>query len=392
MKRAIDKVLRDQQAGFRKERSCTDQIATLRMIIEQSIEWNSPLYINFIDFEKAFDSLDRETLWMIMAHYGIPPKPISIIRNMYEGMKCQVLHGADTSDEFDVKTGVRQGCLLSPFLFLLVIDWIMKETTHEKRNGIQWGLLKQLDDLDFADDIALLAHNHQQIQHKTLLLEENAAKTGLKINREKTKTMRLNNKSTDSIRLKSGEIQNVDSFIYLGSVINVHGGTEEDVINRISKARVTFSMLKKVWRSKEIRLTTKLKIFNSNVKSILLYGAETWSLTEINEARIQSFLNKCLRNILGIFWPEKIRNEDLWEKTKQIPSITQIKLRKWKWIGHTLRKGNANTTCQALRWTPQGKRKRGRPKLTWRRVVEKEMKEGGYSWGTLQQQAANRVR
>lgn len=102
IKDTVDKKLRDQQAGFRRERSCTDQIATLRMIIEQSIEWNSSLYINFIDFEKAFDSLDREILWKLLDHYGIPSKCACIIKNMYNGMKCQVIHGGDTSDEFEV--------------------------------------------------------------------------------------------------------------------------------------------------------------------------------------------------------------------------------------------------------------------------------------------------
>ena len=74
MREAIDTQLRDQQAGFRKERSCTDQIATLRIIVEQSLEWNSPLYINFIDYEKAFDSVDRNTLWKLLRHYGVPQK------------------------------------------------------------------------------------------------------------------------------------------------------------------------------------------------------------------------------------------------------------------------------------------------------------------------------
>ena len=73
LKDAIDEQLRPEQAGFRKDKSCTDQIATLRIIIEQSLEWQSPLYMNFIDFQKAFDSIDRETIWKLLQHYGIPP-------------------------------------------------------------------------------------------------------------------------------------------------------------------------------------------------------------------------------------------------------------------------------------------------------------------------------
>lgn len=161
MKDIVDPKLRDQQAGFRQNRSCTDQIATLRIIVEQSLEWNSPLYINFIDYEKAFDSVDRETLWKLLRHYAIPEKITNLIRNSYNEMSCRVVHGGQLTNTFQVRTGVRQGCLLSPFLFLLAIDWIMKTSTRERRNRIQWTLWDQLDDLDFADDIALLSHSQQ---------------------------------------------------------------------------------------------------------------------------------------------------------------------------------------------------------------------------------------
>ena len=125
-----------------------------------------PVYIYFVDYENAFDSLHRDTLWKLLQHYGIPDKRISLIRNSYEDMACRVVHAGQLTDFFMVKTGVRQGCLLSPFLFLLAIDWIMKKTTTNRRNGIQWTPLSQLEDLDFADDLALLSHSHQQMQEK----------------------------------------------------------------------------------------------------------------------------------------------------------------------------------------------------------------------------------
>ena len=152
------------KAGFRKGRSCTDQIATLRIILEQSLEWNTSLYVNFIDYEKAFDSLDRQTLW-----------------NQYEGMTCRVVHGQQLTYAFRVLTGVRQGCLQSPFLFLLAIDWLMKMSTEEKRNGIQWTLWEQLDDLDYADDLALLSDTQQQMQGKSDTLSQSSTCIGLNI-------------------------------------------------------------------------------------------------------------------------------------------------------------------------------------------------------------------
>ena len=103
MKDVVDTKFRDQQAGFREDRSCVDQIATLRIIIEQSCEWNSPLFINFIDFEKAFDSVDIDTLWKLLRHYGVSVKIVNIIRSSYEGLPCSVIHRGQPTEMFRAK-------------------------------------------------------------------------------------------------------------------------------------------------------------------------------------------------------------------------------------------------------------------------------------------------
>ena len=319
LKTGVDAKLRDHQAGFRKDRSCTDQIATLRIIVEQSMEWDSSLYIHFVDYEKAFDSLDRDTLWKLLQHYGIPDKCLSLMINSYEDMACRVVHVGQITDSFIVKTGVRQGCLLSPFLFLLAIDWIMKKTTTNRRNGIQWTPWSQLDDLDFADDLALLSHSHQQMQEKTELLNTMSTQLGLNINRSKTMIMKANTKNNNPITMNGEPLEETDSFMYLGSTINKNGGTQENVKARTQKAKVAFIMLRKIWSAKQIKTNTKLRIFNSNVKTVLLYGAETWRSTQTTLKRIQTFINKCLRRILHLKWTDKISNTTLWEMTKQLP-------------------------------------------------------------------------
>ena len=86
---------------------------------------------------------------------------------MYENSTCQVIHNEKLSETFEVKTGVRQGCILSPLIFIMVIVWIMRETVKQGQNGIQWTFTKQLDDLDFADDICLLSHTQKQMQKKS---------------------------------------------------------------------------------------------------------------------------------------------------------------------------------------------------------------------------------
>ena len=97
-------ILRDHQAGFRQGRSCIDQIATLRSIVEQSIEFDSSLHLNFVDYEKAFDSLDRDPLWKLLRNYGIPEKIITLIRNTYDGMTCKVTLASRLTESFQVKT------------------------------------------------------------------------------------------------------------------------------------------------------------------------------------------------------------------------------------------------------------------------------------------------
>ncbi|CAH8563469.1 unnamed protein product [Schistosoma rodhaini] len=190
MKDSVDAQLRDQQAGFRKDRSCTDQIATLRIIVEQSIEWNSSLYINFIDYEKAFDSVDRTTLWKLLRHYGVPEKTVNISRNSYAGLNCEIVHGGQLTDSVEVKTGVKQGCLLSPFLFLLVIDWVMKTSKSGGKHGIQWTARMQLDDLDFADDLTLLSHTQKQIQEKMTSVAVASTAVGFNIHKGKNMIFR----------------------------------------------------------------------------------------------------------------------------------------------------------------------------------------------------------
>ena len=173
--------------------------------------------------------------------------------------------------------------------------------------------MEQLDDLDFADDLALLSHKQSQMQEKTSTLE--AATIGLKINREKTKIMKINTNAMNPVQLNGGNIEEVDEFTYLGSKVNITGGSESDIKTRISKARTAFNLLKKVWKAREISKSTKIKIFNSNVKAVLLYGSETWRTTVASDKTIQSFINRCLRRILNIYWPDHITNKELWNTT-----------------------------------------------------------------------------
>ena len=145
----------------------------------------------------------------------------------------------------------------------------MKKSTAQKRNGIQWTPWTQLDDLNFADDLALLSHTQQQMQEKTTIIATYSAYLGHTIHKGKSKILKVNINNTTPIRLEGEALEEVESFTYLGSVVNKLGGTDADVKVRIVKARAAFHQLKKVWGSSELPRNTQIRIFNSMVKPVL---------------------------------------------------------------------------------------------------------------------------
>ena len=155
--------------------------------------------------------------------------------------------------------------------------------------------------------------------------------------------------------------ENVKEFSYLGSVV--------DALTRIGKAGAMFMMWKKVWPSKELSVR----------ESVLLYGSETWRTTKRIQSRVQSFVNSCLRRILGFFWKDKVTNKQLWEWVEEELIALQVRRRKWGWIGHTQRKPKSNSTQHALSLNPQGKRKQEPPRNSWRRDLECAVKGIGLS-------------
>lgn len=112
-----EKVLPESQCGFRPGRSTTDMIFTRRQLQEKATEQQQALYVVFVDFAKAFDTVDRETLWKVLELYGCPEKIVKIIKCFHEGMSGKVSIGGDMSDTFKINHGVKQGCVLAPTLF-----------------------------------------------------------------------------------------------------------------------------------------------------------------------------------------------------------------------------------------------------------------------------------
>jgi hypothetical protein len=181
--------------------------------VEQCLEFQKPLTVNFIDFKKAFHSMNRASLWRILRVYGIPLAFIEIFRNLHEESSCCVKIDSGVTDFFQLLTGVRQGCLLSPLLFLLVMDYTMRKAMYKAEFGISWSTDKRLTDLDFADDIALLVESKSVLQDMRTSLGVHASAVGLKISSQKTKVMQFGGKETNTQLTTSTEpIENVSKL------------------------------------------------------------------------------------------------------------------------------------------------------------------------------------
>ena len=282
---------------------------------------------------------------------------------------------------------------MSGILFLLIIDWVMRHTVKEEETGLRWKFTSKLEDLDFADDVALISSTQRHVQLKTNRLVENAERKGLRVNVVKCKVMRINARNNEAITVNGLALEDVEKFTYLGATVCKQGGCEEDVKARLGKARKAFVKLNRIWNSSSVSRKTKSSLYKTLVKPVLVYGCETWKINESHAKKRDVFQNRCLRRVMKIKWQDKISNRALLERANMERLREEIRRRRWRIIRHILRQQPDDDCVTALTWTPEGRKKRGRPKTTWRRTVEKERSKAGWqSWSEVRTAAQDRNR
>ena len=177
----------DVQAGFRKGRGTTDQIANIRWIMEKAREFQRN--ICFIDYAKAFDCVDHNKLWKILKEMGIPDPLTCLLRNLYAGLEATVRIGHGTTDLLQIEKGVIQGCILLPCLFNLYAVYIMRNAgLEEAQAGIKIAGRK-INNFRYADDITLMAESEEKLKSLLMKVKEESDKVGLKLNIQKSKIM-----------------------------------------------------------------------------------------------------------------------------------------------------------------------------------------------------------
>lgn len=401
MRAAVEGKLRENQGGFRSGRGCTDQIFCLRVLMEKVIEFQLPTLAIFVDFKAAFDSVHRPSMWHILSDYGIPAKYVRLIQCVYKDSEAAVLVDGERTDWFRVETGVRQGCIWSPLLFGVLIDFVLRKACDANQTGIPlkkrmrtlFGIepAEYLADLDYADDVTLVVTDNPRGDRALHSLSMAGGEVGLPISKPKTKGMGIGDTMAD-IHLDGEQVDTVDHFKYLGSEMEPGGRLDMELRSRMGKASSAFGQLAKLWKSR-VSLKCKLRIYNAVVISTLLYSAETWATTQTEERKLDAFDQRCLRRILGVRWYQHVRNTDIRRRTNQPAASLLLQVRRLRWYGHVVRMEDSRLPKRMLNWRPEqvgGRRRRGRTRVRWIDAVKRDGAAAGLG-DDLPEAAKNRL-
>ena len=372
----LDKRLRINQNGFRTGRTTTSQILALRRIIEGVKEYNIPAVITFIDFCKAFDTIHRGKMLRILKAYGVPEIIVEAIGDTYSQTKAKVISPDGITEDFEITAGVLQGDTLAPYLFIIVLDYALRNAINGKeaelglqisRKRSRRSPAKYVTDLDFADDIALISEEIQQAQSLLKRVEEACSEVGLRMNAKKTKVLQFNQKQQAIITSKDGNVlEVVHDFKYLGSMMN---DTDNDIKVRKGMTWRACNKMEKIWKT-NLKRELKIRLLTSTVEAILLYGSETWSLSKKQEKELDGCYTRILRKVLNVSWKEHVTNKDLYGKLLKITE--KIRLRRLKLAGHCSRHPE-EVAANLVLWVPdRNSRDRGRPKITYLDTLKRD--------------------
>lgn len=354
-----------EQAGFRSGYSTLDHIHVVKQIIEKSKEYNMPLYCCFVDYSKAFDSLEHEKIWQALKNQGIENKYIRIIRNIYKNSSARIKLERE-GKKINIERGVRQGDPLSPKLFSAVLEEIFRhlewETYGLNING------EKLNHLRFADDLIILSNTPAELSKMIQELDKESHKVGLSMNTSKTKAM--TNSKAEAITLNGNPIEYVEEYTYLGQVISPIDQTSKEIETRIGNAWKRYWTFKEVMKNKEMSINIKRKLYNACILPVLTYGCQTWALTKAKNNKLEVCQRSMERSMLNIKKSDRVRNAKIREKTKLENVTFVIRKNKWRWTGHTMR-GVEKWSKIITTWYPRNKiRKCGRQFKRWEDEVK----------------------
>lgn len=373
----LDEILPVEQAGFRKNFSTSDHILTLQYLIYCSQIYNFSFSLLFIDYEKAFDSVNTSVILETLQQHNIDEIYLKIFQDVYSNSKMIIEHEG-LEEHIEIRRGLKQGDPASAKLYCA--------SQEEAYRNISWNGYginingTWLNSLKFADDKVIIGKNIDEIRTMLDQLVQEGRAIGLKINAKKTKIMHIGqSNSCADIMLNGEKIEAVSQFTYLGQIISSSGQAQEHR-SRIAKAWRAFWKYKFVFMS-PLEIHTKVRLWNSCVLPVMLYGAETWMLNTQVLKKYQVAARSMIRVMLGIRKSDRKSNDWLLKQTGMEDVAASIIRRKWKWAGHIMRTEDERWVKRVLEWHPMTSRRRGRPGTRW----DQEFRErcGGATWGRV---------
>ena len=372
--------LSPSQAAYQPGRGTIEQIIALEQIIEKSIEINNPLYLIFVDFTKAFDSIKLPFLWKLLAETSINKKYINLLKCTYDNSGACIKSDIGISRHIDILKGVKQGDILSAILFCIVIASIILKTESVCSSGFSIGGYL-LSNLGYADDIAVLNNSSVNIQQYIDTLTQNAKEVGLFINVKKTKCMSTNkNKQPINLTVYGKPIEQVTEFIYLGHKLSYTNNGA--VQHRIGLGWAAFQKHKHILTSDHVPYRIKNKVYNTYILPVVLYWLDCVNWTNTLLSKIETLQNHIMRFMTNNGLTDHIKIQTLLEKTGLIPIVSVIKSKTLKLFGH-IKRSEVGLSKVCLEGMISGKRSRDAQHKRW--------KDNIFDWTDLDLNSLNKA-
>ncbi|KAL4149349.1 hypothetical protein QTP88_003311 [Uroleucon formosanum] len=331
----VDSQISPEQAGFVKGRGTREQILTIRQLIEKSREFDQPLVMCFIDYNKAFDCVQWRKLWIVMQKIGVPEHIIHLIKNLYTKSKAVIKAQNVVSDQFQPTKGVRQRCILSSILFNIYSEAVFRESLQEWDGGAVIGGRK-INNLRFADDTTLCTKSELEMSQLIKHVEEASNKYGLTINKSKTKVMVIDRIGVLSHTNELNNYQKVNGFKYLGSIVQTDGRSSREIKRRVTLGREAVIRLTPIWKDNHISRYSKLRLLKA-----LTFSA--------------------YRRMLRTSWMERRTNCSILAMLNIETRLAVVcKQRILRFFGHIIRRDESSLEKLVIEGKIEGKRSRGR--------------------------------